>query len=70
MDSIKKRIYLHREKEDNYSLHLDLKEKGFNTENIDYLGYEIELGIEFFKDGTNRVISIEGIDVSDKDISI
>lgn len=70
MKSIKQKIYFHREKEDNWGLEEKLEKKKFNTDNILYLGSEIEVVVELFEDGTNKVISFEGIDVSDKNISI
>ena len=70
MKSIKQKIYFHREKEDNWDLEEKLEKKKFNTDNILYLGSEIEVEVELFEDGTNKVVSFEGIDVSDKNISI
>lgn len=70
MKSIKQKIYFHREKEDNWNLEEKLEKKKFNTGNILYLGSEITVEVELFEDGTNKVISFEGIDVSDKNISI
>ena len=70
MKSVKQKIYFHREKEDNWYLEEKLTKKKFNTDNILYLGFEIALEVELFEDGTNKVISFEGIDVSDKNISI
>lgn len=70
MKSIKQKIYFHREKEDNWDLEDKLEKKKFNTDNILYLGSEITVEVELFEDGTNKVISFEGIDVSDKNISI
>lgn len=70
LKSIKQKIYFHREKEDNWDLEEKLEKKKFNTDNILYLGSEITVEVEIFEDGTNRVISFEGIDVSDKNISI
>lgn len=70
MKSIKQKIYFHREKEDNWDLEEKLEKKKFNTDNILYLGSEISLEVELFEDGTNKVVSFEGIDVSDKNISI
>lgn len=70
MKSIKQKIYFHIEKEDNWDLEEKLEKKKFNTDNILYLGSEITVEVELFEDGTNKVISFEGIDVSDKNISI
>lgn len=70
LKSIKEKIYFHREKEDNWNLEKKLEKKKFNTENILWLGLEIEVKVELFEDGTNKVISLQGVDVSDKNISI
>lgn len=70
LKSIKQKIYFHREKEDNWDLEEKLEKKKFNTDNILSLGSEITVEVELFEDGTNKVISFEGIDVSDKNISI
>lgn len=70
LKSIKQKIYFHREEEDNWDLEEKLEKKKFNTDNILYLGSEITVEVELFEDGTNKVISFEGIDVSDKNISI
>ena len=67
---IKEKIYFHREKEDNWELEEKLIKKKFNTENILYLGAEIEIEVEIFEDGINKVISFEGIDISNKGITI
>lgn len=70
MKSFKEKIYLYREKEDNWSLEEKLKKKKYNTDDILYLGCEVSIEIELFEDGTNKVLKIQGIDVSDKNISI
>lgn len=70
MQSIKEEIYFHREKEDNWELEEKLKKEHFNTDNILYLGYEIKVKVELMEDGTNRVLEFEGVDISDKNISI
>ena len=70
MKSIKKTIYFHREKEDNNEIYCDMQDNGFKTDNIFYLGYEVEMEIELFEDGTNKVLSINGKNVSQLNISI
>lgn len=70
MKSIKEDIYFNREKEDNWELEKKLEKKHFNTDNILYLGYEIQVKVELMEDGTNRVLEFEGVDISDKNISI
>lgn len=70
MKSIKENIYFNREKEDNWELEKKLEKKHFNTDNILYLGYEIQVKVELMEDGTNRVLEFEGVDISDKNISI
>lgn len=46
MKSIKEDIYFNREKEDNWELEKKLEKKHFNTDNILYLGYEIQIKVE------------------------
>lgn len=70
MKSIKEDIYFNREKEDNWELEKKLEKKHFNTDDILYLGYEIQIKVELMEDGTNRVLEFEGVDISDKNISI
>lgn len=70
MKSFKEKIYIHREKHKNWGLEYKAKELGFDTKYIPYFGYEIEIEIEVFENGRNKVLSIMGKDVTDKDISI
>lgn len=70
MKSIKEDIYFHREKEDNWDLEEKLKQNKFNTANIRWLGSEVCVKVELMEDGTNRVLELEGVDISDKNISI
>lgn len=70
MRSIQENISFNREKEDNLDLESKLKKKNFNTEQILYLGYDINMKVELMEDGTNRVLELEGVDISDKNISI
>lgn len=71
MKSFKGRISLHREKEDNWNLRKKANDLGFyNTENLRYLGNEVEITIEVFENGSAKVLEVKGIDVSDKNITI
>jgi hypothetical protein len=71
MMSFIENIYVHRDKEDNWELESKAEDLGFkNTDKLVYTGYEVCFKTEFFEDGTNKVLSIDGIDVSDKNISI
>lgn len=70
MKSFKEKIYWHREKSENWNTEDKAKQLGFNTESIRWIGNEVEFEIEIFEDGTNKIVSIKGIDVSDKNISI
>lgn len=70
MKSIKEDIYFYREKEDNWELEKKLEENKFNTDNIRWLGSEVHMKVELMEDGTNRVLELEGVDISDKNISI
>jgi len=70
MKSIKETIYLHRNKEKNWELEDRCEELHFETKTIPYIGYEITVEIEIFENGHNRVLSINGIDISEKNIQI
>ena len=71
MKSFKKKIYFNREKEENWNIEKKGKKLGFEkSEDLVYLGYEIEMKVEIFEDITVKVLKIQGIDVSDKDIFI
>lgn len=64
-------IYFNREKEDNWGIEAKATELGFkNPEKLVYLGYEIEVRVRIDSDGKNKVLCINNIDVSDKDIYI
>jgi hypothetical protein len=71
MKSFIENIYINRDKESNWDLEDKAKELGFkNIDNLIYTGMEVCFETEFFEDGTNKVLSIDGIDVSEKNISI
>lgn len=71
MGTFKETIYLHRSKEENRSLAEQAKEMGFeSTEAFLYTGYEIELELECRENGVSKILSIDGKDVSDKNIYI
>ena len=57
MKSFKEKIYWHREKSKNWDIEDKAKQLGFNTEHIRWIGYEVELEIEIFEDGTNKIFS-------------
>lgn len=63
-------IYFHREKEENWGLEAKATRLGFKTpHDIGYLGSEVEMKVEITANHT-KVLEIQGIDVSDKDIFI
>ena len=71
MDRFKTNIYFHMEKGANlWEIEDQAKQQGFTTDRLRFLGYEVEMEVEIFKDGSNQVVSIMGVDVSDKKISI
>lgn len=70
MKSIKQTIYFHREKEDNYEVYDAMEANNFKTDNIMWLGSEVAMEVELFEDGSNKVLSINGKDVSKLNISI
>jgi len=66
------KIYFHREKEENWEVVDKAEELGYSdSDSLKTLGYEVGMEIEISKDcKTRKVLRIEGIDVSDKDIFI
>lgn len=70
LKSFTETIYLNRQKEENHAIEFRAKELGFNTENILFLGYEVEMEVEIFEDGTVKILKVNGIDVADKCIDL
>lgn len=71
MKSIIEEVYIHQDKESNFEVQEKADEQGFNnTDKLLYLGYEVEFEVEIFEDSSNRVLKINGIDVSDKNIKL
>jgi hypothetical protein len=71
MKSFKETIYFHREKEDNWGIRDKAEELGFKCDKqLSYLGYDVEMEIEIFEDGSNKVLKIDGKDISMLDISV
>ena len=71
MKSFKINVYTNNSKEENWDIVDKADKLGFqNVENFRYIGYEICFETKLFEDGTNKVLKINGVDVSDKDISI
>jgi hypothetical protein len=71
MKSFIEKVFIHSNKEDNFELEDRAEDLGFRTaKEFLYIGYEICFETELFEDGTNKVLKINGIDVSDKNISI
>lgn len=71
MKSFIETIYFNREKEENWDIEERAENKGFeNSEKMGYLGYEVEMEVEVREDLNHKVLKINGIDVSDKGITI
>jgi hypothetical protein len=71
MDSFRDLIYLNRDKHENRNISEEALKRNYSkSADLLYLGYEVVMLIEIFEDGTNKVLEINNIDVSDKDISI
>jgi hypothetical protein len=71
LKSIKTTLYSHREKEDNWDIRKRFDKLSVNTEyGFKYLATEIKLNVEVFEDETCKVLKINNIDVSDKEIWI
>ena len=72
MKSFKETIYFHREKEDNWEIVEEAVQLGFTNDTRDflYIGYEVEMEINVCENGEVKVLSINGVDVSDKEICV
>lgn len=76
MKSFRKKIYFHMDKDGQiWDIEKQAESQGFSTERLRFLGYEVEMEIEIYEDGTNKILSItssngQKIDVSDKEIAI
>ncbi|APC83424.1 hypothetical protein [Clostridium botulinum] len=71
MKSFIEKIYFGRDKEENWDIEEKAEHRGFkNSEKLVYLGYEVEMEVEVREDLKHKVLKIDGVDVSDKDIYI
>ena len=70
MKSFKKKVYKKKKKEENWDIEEESISRGFDAENILWLGSEVEMTVEIREDGTNKVLSVQGKDVSNLDIFI
>lgn len=62
--------YLHASKEDNWDEGKSLKLSEEALKEFEYTGYEVHFYLQVNEDGTNKVLEINDIDVSDKNIRI
>lgn len=71
LESFTHKIYFHRETESNWEI-VDIAEGRdyANAEDLAFLGYEVEMDVEIFKVGGNKVKTINGVDVSHLEIYI
>ena len=71
MKSFKTKIFIHRDTENNWNIISNAERLNFqNPDYLKYLGYEVYFEVEIFEDGTNKVLSINNIDVSNLNINI
>ena len=70
MKSFKKKVYFHREKEENWDIEEESISRGFDGENILRQGSGVEMAVRNREEGTNKVLSVQGKDVSNLDIFI
>jgi len=70
-DSLKKKKNFNREKKNNGEIE-ELFTKNFKEDGKDmvFLGYEVQMEVEIFKDKTVKVLTINNINVADKEIYI
>lgn len=71
MKKFKEQIYLHRSKEENWSIVDKAKEIGFEKpDDLVWLSTEVGLEVEVCEDGKHKVLTINGVNVEDKNIII
>ena len=72
MKTFKETIYFNREKEENWGIVEEAVQLGFtnNTRDFLYIGYEVGMEINVCENGEVKVLSINGVDVSDKEICV
>lgn len=72
VDYFEEIIYFHRDKEDNWDIISQAEELDFDCpRDLAYLGNELGIKVRIDKDCKKiKIIKIEGVDVSDKDIYI
>lgn len=69
--SFEEDIYFHRDKEDNWDIRDKAEKKSFkNASDLRWLGLELELRIEVREDSKHKILSVNGVDVSDKEICV
>lgn len=71
MKSFTTTLGFNREKEENWDIEEKAQKKGFsNTRDLLYLGYDVDMKVKVFEDGSHKVLSINGKDVSSLGIQI
>lgn len=71
MKKFEERIYFHRDDETNWEIEDKAQELGFKDPKIvRNLGYEVAMKVEVSENGNHKVLEIEGVNVSDKEIYI
>ena len=71
MKSFIQKVYFNRSKEENWDIESRAEKEEFkNSSDMVYLGYEVEMDVEVRDDLQHKVLKINGIDVSDKNITI
>ena len=73
---LKTKVYFNRDKEENWDIEEKILKKGFSSDfahNALYIGYEVEMSVQIMKCGDEmriKVLKIDKVDVSDKEIYI
>ncbi|MEW9093980.1 MAG: hypothetical protein AB2417_02760 [Clostridiaceae bacterium] len=71
MKGWREEIYFNRSKEDNWEIEENAKRLGWkDSKELLYLGCEVRMEVGIREDGANKILKINGIDVSDKNITI
>ena len=67
--SFEEKIYFHREREDNWEIQDKAEEMGFkNVRDLRYLGEELSIRVKINENMEHKILEVNGVDVSDKEI--
>jgi hypothetical protein len=68
-DYMIEKLYFHRGKDENWDIIDKAEELEYEcANNLSYLGYEIGMKVEISPNGKVKILQLEGVDISDKEI--